>query len=291
MSRKPLKINLDRVRVIVGLSNEDTSPASFVPNELRMRVMEYLKVRESMPAPTKETDPLSYFELRRCGFDELIDPIMDIGGYVRVSNELGLEVAPLPLAKPRQNLNILPPEEASGLALGDALETKMASAAFTKGRDRRQAIDDKLTGKKGSPPGLEKLRIKSRKVAAKKVKATRQPIEFGIFERTYAAVFAVTTSIGWGIASNEAIARSLLDASLVDIFQSISLGLIAGNAISSVLSAQLAVGRQRSVPIWVFKSLLAGPASLLKLRSLGTIDDPTDGDIEINGERGVGVKY
>jgi hypothetical protein len=69
-------------------------------------------------------DPLSYGELRRLGFDDLVAPIMALGGYVAVSVALGLEVAPVPVqVEPDWGLSLGGDEEEElGLALGDSLE-------------------------------------------------------------------------------------------------------------------------------------------------------------------------
>ena len=230
-------------------------------------------------------DPLSYAELRRLGFSDLVEPIMDLGGYVAVSNALGIEVASLPPPPPPLELALMQKEEVKGMALGASLENMMASADFTKGRESPATdLDDNLPprarGMTLAPAKYERVRVRARgddEVMENEegIPAGRH-VELTLSQRLYAVVMAACFALAWGHASDEALSRGLLDVAVRGGCQDASFGLAAASALSAVLSVRLALERGRSVPYWLFKSALAGPASLLELRPLPPLGAKAD---------------
>lgn len=234
------------------------------------------KLEDSLPSLV---DPLSYGELRRLGFEDLVDPIFDLGGYVAVSLQMGISVAPLPPPKPAPDMGLIREEEAPGLALGAALDERMATASASRGRlasAKSRVGDFDMRGMPDAPGRYSKVKSKSAKEAEKAAKEDAtirlaQPLEIPLAQRTYAIVVAASAALGWGHASPLAVSSGILGAGVIDLSQFLSCGLIVGNALAAVLAVQAASKYGRKPQIWAFKAVLGGPLTLLELRSLGDI--------------------
>ena len=93
------------------------------------------KEREESEYEKLELDPLSYEELIRFGRDDLIDPIINLGGYEAVSRKLDVPIFPkrikasvLQARAERAELFKAKPEPEGMLALGDSFEDKLAES-------------------------------------------------------------------------------------------------------------------------------------------------------------------
>lgn len=180
-------------------------------------------------------DPLSYGELRRLGFDDLVEPILNMGGYVAVSVALGLEVAPVPVqVEPNWGISLDDEGEDLGLALGDSLEEALARAA-EKDRLRRVAKEAAAGGTglagreeatRGGPrsgtTGLPEAparfaRVKARpsaeeaeaaaKAAAEAAALRNQPLELGLGQRAWIFAVCAVLAVAWGSTSTDIIAH------------------------------------------------------------------------------------
>jgi len=232
------------------------------------------KKRRAEAASRGAPDILSYGELHRLGFSDLIDPILDMGGYVKVSKILGIETTPSPV-KVKVELSLLGPEETPGVSLGSSLEERLSEAAFKKGREAGSSGDIKARqGMPVAPSIIANVKVKSENDDNEE-QLTRiiQPFELSALQRTYAIFAAAIISLGWGHASADAVARDMISSAIPDICRDISAGIIVGNVLSAVLSIRNAIEKQRQVPLWVFKSILAGPASFFELQTLGPIEN------------------
>jgi hypothetical protein len=248
----------------------------------------------------RSTDPLSYGELKKYGFDDLVDPIMDLGGYVVVSNALNIEVAPLPVRKKTAMAPLNLVDEAAGLCVGLALEEKIAAslaarpkAAVALSNEAKQqppqkgvetgsvAAVLKLYDEGGAPPVMKRAlqeppAVYERVTPAKpvEVKPVKQPFELGLGQRAYVVGAAAVVALAWGHASSDAVATGLFTPSLVDTCRALSLGVAVGNCGSAILSVRLSLERGRAVPLWLFKSVLAGPMAISELSRLDPIPSP-----------------
>jgi hypothetical protein len=250
-------------------------------------------------------DALEYSELRAYGYQYLVEPIMNAGGYVAVSNALGIPISPMArrnrrgYEKGEQPLLLQPPQERQGfLALGGSLDERIeaAAAAAPKAAALRTSLFDKQAAMdpeeraarrraRDAPPAPLYPRSPAQQAAAaaraaeQDAAAAAPPAErlaLSAVQRAYLLATAAATAVGYGRASAEAVAAHGLPQDAVQAAAAVSLVLLLANAGSAVLSLRLAISRGRSAPLWGLKAALTGPVCLSELRLLGPLQPSSD---------------
>lgn len=222
--------------------------------------------------PEREADALSYTELERFGYSQLIEPIMDAGGHVLVSRALGVDFTPLktPEKRERQRMELM--VEQRGLVLGsardDMLASKIAEMNMTDIKQQAERAAKQIKNSQ-APKAAERssLRVRSRTplpAVEEEEKRTEwpallAPFSFGFAGRLYGvACLLCLAADPDATASLQAIDALSLDRSIFEIAHDLSYGLIAAN----LVAVGLCVARRKDANT-VAKAAFAGPFVLL----------------------------
>jgi len=235
----------------------------------------------SSPAPES---PLSYAELRRLGFGDLVDPIMAAGGYLAISRELGISIerrrpppSPAPVLAADEEIQ-------GGLALGGALDDKLAQASSTRGRKSDPSASSSVEAPRvrGMPEAPQvytnvgkRARIAIGEEEAEEEEAIIQEFFLlNLAQRGYSLLGASVLAIGWGHATIEAIAAGWMSQTAQEVASNLALVVVVSNVACMAFSIRLAMDKQRSVMIWFLKCFMSGPTALAELfHSPGLGDD------------------
>lgn len=255
------------------MTHRALASSSKIPETLRLRILKYLDLRHASKHDAL-VDPLSYSELIRLGFDDLVEPIIKEGGYVAVSMLLGLKVSTLPQSnqdEPMAKSEFQTRRSIEGeLSLGSALEDKISEVSLIRSTPARFEAGIK------SFPRDDLMDFPARSEKSK-LKLPEESVVFTLPERMYFIALSSSLALGSGHASSEAILRGFLNPAIQETAEAISFGFLVANVLSAVLSIRLASERRRAVSLWVFKSCCCGPLSLFELRGLSTkIDAAVD---------------
>ncbi|KAG5182434.1 hypothetical protein JKP88DRAFT_348878 [Tribonema minus] len=242
-------------------------------------------------------DPLEYSELRAYGYQYLVEPIMNAGGYIAVSNRLGVHVTPKSRRRraafaPGEEPKLLRPSDAKEgfLALGSALDERMeaaAAAAPQRAAERsarlfeKQALmdADERAARRDAAEAAPVYRRAAPEVVAARAAADaaadaadaaalpRERIGLSALQRAYVLATAVSAAVGFGRGTPAAVDVGLPEAA-VQAAAAVGFALLLANAGSAVLSARMASRGGRGVVHWALKGALAGPVSVAELRGL-----------------------
>ncbi|CAM9796217.1 unnamed protein product [Chrysoparadoxa australica] len=252
-----------------------------------------------------EPDPLEYSELSKYGYRYLIEPIMDAGGHIAVSQQLGLKVTlrkkkPKRKIQPLLNPDTTGPAERSGgfLSLGSALDERIDAAAemdvtgITARTDLfqqqssmdREMREEKRRAEREGPRYMRAVRSSqssSAEPADLDEDEDSEPVRGDTviltgLQRAYVGACAISSAIGYGKGTTRAVELGLPE-SVVEVMTVASVLLLAGCAAGAVASAMLATQLGRSPPLWAAKGALGGLATVLELRSLGSAVEAEEG--------------
>lgn len=269
----PIRNRSNTKRMRMNAMDNDANNRAFKALEADIR--DYLET-----CPASETSPLAYITLRKAGRVDLISRIMDAGGYITVSEKLGVPVD--------ESQFIPPPPTFSAAKLLDADDDYNASLAI--GRDleaRLGSIEEviKNTTDSGEPrraeskaslfddvPSGEELRRRNEAILPM---VTDRPIPIGeSFTLTPAVRIGILTlaglsAIGFGKASQGNIADEL-----VSTCRSLSQGLLIAHVFLGIYAgAVLAPQKRRNPSLWFAKVILGGPLGIRYLRGLDALPD------------------
>ena len=222
-------------------------------------------------------DALSYTELERFGYGRLVERIMDCGGYVAVSRELGVAYS-LPKKPKEQSDDYVRDGPKAGVALGDAFEEKLAAGVAglnaTQIKLDKAAKEASRQARGGAPPSEGARRVEAAmrersarpkaepKVAEKRAWPTAlAPASLGALGRTYACFVLLVLAVPGAPATAQLLAQLGVGPDAVDLAPLSALGaaLFAGN----VAAAGIALTRQPERPAFAaVRCLFAGPLAL-----------------------------
>ena len=257
---------------MVSGENERTD-SSF--KSLESDIREYLDTYSS-DEPT--TNPLAYINLSKAGRDDLIPRIMDAGGYIEVSQRLGVSVYESNFIKP-PSVTQFPPlvsaQQSSSLALGQNLEKKLETVeqAIQEGKDR--SLDLSATERRSSfreVPSADDLVRQNDAILpppADEVVPEGERFTFTLPMRIGLLALVATASAGYGRSSH-----GVLDEDIVALCRNVVIGLGFAHLLLGIYAGLLLAPKQnRSAPLWFAKILLSGPVGVSYMRSLGTVSD------------------
>ena len=256
-----------------------------------------LKARSDSKIPVL-LHPLSYLELKRHGYDELIESIMDLGGPYEVGKVLGIEYVE-PIIEKREEDEIFRPvrqetfalDMRGSLLLGGALDDKLEAAANIDMKSLKLKIAEKNNNENNNNmnptnrynnngddidySNLNKTPLK-KKWTAPKVDPIQKSERFSLdsLQRVYLLITIFTFTIGFGRTSNDMITKGYggdLFVGIHDLSSSITLGLFIAMIASTLLVIKNAKDKGRNIFVWAAKSILAGPLVLQEINGLENI--------------------
>ena len=218
-------------------------------------------------------DALSYTELERFGYGRLVERIMDCGGYVAVSRELGVAYS-LPKKPKEQSDDYVRDGPQRAVSLGGSKEDKLAAIAALNATQIKldRAAKEARRAERGAAPSAGALRLeqamreKAARPAAppkpveKKVwPAVLAPASLGLAGRAYAVLVLALLAVPGAPATAQLFAQ--LGVGDVDLtaLEAAGAACLAGN----VAAAALAVSRKPPRPAFAAaRCLFAGPLAL-----------------------------
>jgi len=247
----------------------------------------------------EEFDPLDYAEMARCGYQGLVQEVMDVGGRGVVSRALGLTLRPRKTKPPPRKLAddlVKTPERVLSLgASRDARVEAIAAANFTElaeqKRQRKLAEEEAKRRERArrlanAKPVPAPRAPRPKYVPEEEVPVTDWPLALAPFglgtpARVYASFWflALAVSSG-GRATTELVDKLGSDSGflLFDALHDLSAALLAANVAAAALAAfqttQLLVGKSgaleepssRLVARAAFRALVGGPLAALETK-------------------------
>lgn len=259
------------------------------------------KLLDSRPDPL--VHPLSFPALKMYGFDYLSDEIISCGGAIIVGEKIGLvwKVPELPKRIvpddqiPRSETNYALDMRGS-LMLGGALEDRLAEAENLRLNDVKQTLQGKNVrdaiqqmDKNNSPWEIPDYRngnninspirstvwkTEGREDKRRKILlARRNQLALSVTERLHLGLMSSATGLGWGRSSLELVhsdVAAIYDRIItaVDFMEVVSILLAVTSAASAIFCISLAKEKQLNIPVWMFRGLLGGPATVDVLKNI-----------------------
>ncbi|KAJ1640226.1 hypothetical protein T492DRAFT_930375 [Pavlovales sp. CCMP2436] len=217
--------------------------------------------------------PLAYSELSRNGRDDLARASMEFGGYIQLSNRLGVRwrLPPKEVRVPLQEVNNF-----------DA--SKATRTGFLKLGNALRATEDVLETKKLSDFERSESKstelVRQQQVARSKLASLIQPtqkpyvneedklpgrqllvdLQMSLPQRASTVLFVWALGLAFG--PHPALP---LDAETALVVRTIALGWGGLHSALGIYAAVVASRQQRSAPVWLFKTALAGFPSLAEV--------------------------
>lgn len=246
-----------------------TDEASALAADLRA----YLSASGAEPVDFATT--LSYAALAENGRRDLVERMIDIGGYPAALALVGVETPPLPDDIPPVPVRVFnPPEVTGGIALGakldDLLNAPIPPPSTTRSRKRApcpRAVE-RVPSAEELARGVQEAAARPSPVVDKPVPPGERLVLSGTMRAGLLALVAVS-AVGFGRAS-----VGVVDPAAVEACKGVAAVLYAVHSALAVYAAFEARFRmRRSGPLWFFKVLLSGPAGFVALRRLDVLDE------------------
>jgi hypothetical protein len=254
-----------------------------LPAGLEERIRDY--VASNGGAASAAPSPLSYLTLYRAKRMDLVEPIMNAGGYISVSGRLGLPVDGAFLEyKPPLTFEEIPSvftrvddgSTGPAVSLGFRKEERLAETTFSKftrtlDGDRDGSILKQFAGPEPVPSAEEIAEIgKSIVIVKDKAVPEGERLTMDVSMRAGMILMVASTVLGFGHATNSPAGIALLSPPVVSAAQSIACGLsVIHFFLAGYTAFSLAPSLERNAPLWAFKVILAGPSGVVALRKLG----------------------
>lgn len=234
--------------------------------------------------------PLSFIELKRFGYEDISPKIVELGGPYIVGDMIGLNWTE-PERKKLWDERLRPRREefyaldfSGSLLLGSALEDRLALAEELDLQELKANMTMSEDEEESSPGGT-KTTFWQRKNSKTKTAYSRSFSRYSASteerdrftlrpsQRVYLSTFSLFSAVGWGRASQDLLLNSGSEAGailheIVDLAQLLSAAMAVASIGSAIFSASMSTSKGRERGVWLAKSLLGGPLSLLELRSL-----------------------
>lgn len=268
--RKPSKI--------VSMQNGAEISAEDAFREVESDVREYLN-----SCADDEKSPLAYVTLRKNGRVDLVSRIMDAGGYIQVSQRLGIPLEErftktLPAtsafdSQPSLSNNF---DYDASIAIGKALEERLDTI--------EDVVKDTKPGEKGTAmryvnavntdrvPSAEQIIRQNESYAPPIVdeyvpEGERMNLSFPM--RIGMLSLVVSIALGFGRAS-----QGIISEDIIQLCQRITGGLAVAHVMVGLYGGfVVAPSLRRNSLLWAAKVVLSGPLGLRELRKLGTIEE------------------
>ena len=255
--------------------------ASF--DELEVAVREYLATLDDTALNDPEApSPLAYLELQAAGRADLAEGCMANGGYLAVSNRLGVRVqsrAPSPPTAAMPKLGELEAEPVATVSLSaSAKEDKMAADLARLAARAAEPAEETTTRKSAQPTSygdrLAPLKVKRSSSEAAAGKAASEPTDGPLYglgrylrldglQRANLALLVLLIAGGFGKTSAQ-----VLDAGLVQTAQLGASALCVAHLLIAAYGTFLAstAGPEQQPVFWFFKLSLTGAGGLAELK-------------------------
>mmetsp|Transcript_6560 Transcript_6560/g.8880 ORF Transcript_6560/g.8880 Transcript_6560/m.8880 type:complete len:372 (+) Transcript_6560:65-1180(+) len=243
---------------------------------------ETLKSKKQRRIENKQLDILSYAELLKYGYKYLIDPISNQGGYIVVSQKMGI---PVQFEEPiddgpkivdiEEIMNERKEASRGGLSLGSSLEDKLEQIndidwqkrQKEKQNDilagqRKMIVEDELYERESSP---QYLKAEDTPGQVEFIYPP-QPFQLNALQRLYTLIFTFSAAFGNGKATAQVLEMFDIPTSVVETFQTVGFTLLLMNVLSCFASSYVASTKKRSIPLWFFKGAVSGIPALLEIR-------------------------
>eukprot|EP01038_Epipyxis_sp_PR26KG_P004942 gene4942-6915_t len=247
----------------------------------------------------KIAHPLSYLELKKYGYDNLLPVIMELGGPVMVGNLIGLNwTEPIPekeiwdesLRPKRITTYFL--DNRGSLSLGSALEERMLDAErldleSIKSKINEQSSDLSINDSpldNNRNPDIQYNQNKPKKIIYDSNENKSNSIPSGVVtksvyrfnlsstQRLHLSILLVSISVGWGRASQDIVSNHIWGANSETIIlgsQIISFILAISSIISAAASTKISMDNKSLDPlICAAKGLFGGPNAVIQLSQI-----------------------
>lgn len=268
-----------RRRIALRASTGDAEGPS-ISSALVGRIRAYL---DGNAEAANSPSPLSYVTLREAGRTDLVEEIMDAGGYIIVSQQLGIRVdaayasykAPL---RPDELPSVFSAKDEPGsLTLGAGLEARL-DVDIRSLPPPRVTVDGDFSPERRSGnlysgpdpvPSAEAVASigKDIVVIRDEVIPPGERLTLDLGMRAGTLLLVATAAVGFGRASS-----GVLDANVVGAVRAGSEALLVAHTfLACYAGAVLAPQFGRNGPLWGAKILLSGPLGLSSLKRLGRL--------------------
>lgn len=270
----PMLLKVNRIAKLSSLTASRVLMVAEDKGDESLRTLE-ADIREFLSQlPDDVTNPLAYVKLRREGRLDLVSRIMDAGGYIEVSQRMGIPVDESQFVPPPKTLQTTTEplfqteEQGASIAVGQSLEDKLNNIEDAMKTDSRPS-GDKTRGyvRMDDVPSADELIAQNQQISPRIV--DKQPIEGeDLFLTTPIRLGLLTlasfAAIGFGRASD-----AVVSSDVVSLCRSIAAGLACVHCIlGTYVALILAPGMKRSPSLWFVKVLLGGPLAVSQLRAL-----------------------
>lgn len=225
------------------------------------------------------SNPLSYLNLSKEGRIDLVSPIMDAGGYIAVSERLGIPVEESQFISATINTENKVPQQlflqedrGASLAIGSSLESKLSdidevmkeedtstsNQMISKSAIREQVpsgADLVILNRQLEPPPV------AERAAEGETMALTAPLRLGIL------TLAVVATLGFGKTST-----GIISSEFVTICRSVTVVLSCAHLLLAFYAGtSTAPQMNRNAFVWFVKVLLGGPLSFNEMRSMDSL--------------------
>lgn len=245
-----------------------------------------LKARSDSRIP-KYLHPLSYVELKRFGFDNLIEEIMAKGGPQVYGSSIGIEWIEPEDEKVIWDEQLRPVREETfnldmrgSLSLGSSLEEELEQAAFIDLQKlKEEKVDDGYieytsgvqVGIDYQDPNWKKAQLKKRGkwVDENKVQIPKsERFSLDGSQRIYLIFTIAVNAFSYGHATKDLIDKNVIPSTLIETSSLASLILLTMSISSIVVNVIKSKEKKRNVFNWGMKGLLGGPFTVFQLNKL-----------------------
>jgi hypothetical protein len=281
-----------RLRAPAMSGGTNNAPEQRFPAELEAHIRAYLSENSAAAA---EPSPLAYLTLRNYGRTDLIEPIMNNGGYIAVSRALGIRVDNTystyrPPRRPEELPSMFSKADGAGtLALGAGLDQRLnvdvasikpmpplvPETATVSGNEAYVSVrSGELPYIPEPVPTAEEVAAIGRDIVivVDDVVEEGERLALTPLMRVGTLLLVVTAALGYGRASS-----GLLESGVLEALRAGSAALAVGHALLAVYAAAVVAPKfKRSAAVWGLKVLLSGPAGISSLKQYGPLRRETD---------------
>jgi hypothetical protein len=245
-----------------------------IPANLEAKINEFLAIQR----PEAETSPLSYVSLGIAGRLDLVEPIMNAGGYISVSKRLGIPVDESYLESTPSEASSVKfdkgKDELGSLALGRGLEDRLSATAAAESSGASVSFMQSTSSReyKGPEPVLDSASIAAIGKDIVEIRDDPGPngerMSLDNKMRVGTILMVACSALAYGHASTRIFELTSIQTAKILAGSLISLHV----ALAAFAAAIVAPSLSRDKALWGVKVLLSGPLGLLTLYNLGDVN-------------------